>query len=104
MWEVPSLVVGDEMLLAVRTSEEVARFFSGAKEQYNKMGVTDTRGEIVRLTWATGRIAIVQVRWPYLDARGEEVGEETSTYTLKRNQQGELKLCAAVMHGAAPKH
>jgi hypothetical protein len=104
MWETPALVVGDEMLMAVRTPEEVERFFAGAKDQYNKMGISDTRADIVRLTWATHRIAIVQVRWPYLDARGEEVGEETSTYTLKRNQAGELKLCAAVMHGAAPKH
>jgi hypothetical protein len=104
MWETPALVVGDEMLMAVRTSQEVERFFSGSKDQYNKMGITDTRAEITRLTWATSRIAIVQVRWPYLDARGEEVGEETSTYTLKRNQAGDLKLCAAVMHGAAPKH
>jgi ketosteroid isomerase-like protein len=104
MWETPALVVGDEMLMAVRAPEEVERFFSGAKAQYNKMGITDTRADIVRLTWATHRIAIVQVRWPYMDARGEEVGEETSTYTLKRNEAGDLKLCAAVMHGAAPKH
>jgi hypothetical protein len=104
MWEVPALVVGDEMLMAVRTSAEVERFFSGAREQYNKMGITDTRPDITRLTWATHRIAIVTVRWPYLDAHGEEVGEETSTYTLKRNQDGVFKLCAAVMHGTAPRH
>jgi ketosteroid isomerase-like protein len=104
MWETPALVVGDEMLMAVRTAAEVERFFSGAKEQYNKMGITDTRADITRLSWATHRIAIVTVRWPYVDAHGEEVGEETSTYTLKRNQNGELKLCAAVMHGTAPKH
>jgi len=96
--------VGDEMLQAPRSAAELEQFFSGAKDQYNKMGVTDTRADIVRLTWATPRIAIVQVRWPYLDRRGEEVGEETSTYTLRRNQAGELRLCAAVMHGAAPRH
>ncbi|HXU79803.1 MAG TPA: hypothetical protein VN914_00280 [Polyangia bacterium] len=104
MWETPALVVGDEMLQAVRTAAELEQFFSGAKAQYNKMGIADTRPDIVRLSWATPRIAIAQVRWPYLDAKGEEVGEETSTYTLRRNQAGELKLCAAVMHGAAPRH
>jgi hypothetical protein len=104
MWEVPSLVVGDEMLMAVRTPEEVERFFSGAKDQYHRMGITDTRADIVRLSWPTHRIAVAQVRWPYLDAQGEEVGEESSTYTLKRNQRGELKLCVAVMHGAAERH
>jgi len=104
LWETPALVVGDEMLQAVRTAAELEQFFSGAKDQYNKMGITDTRADIVRLSWATPRIAIAQVRWPYLDARGEEVGEETSTYTLRRDQVGALKICAAVMHGAAPRH
>jgi hypothetical protein len=104
MWETPALVVGDELLQAPRSNAELEQFFSGAKDQYNRMGVTGTRADIVRLSWATPRIAIVQVRWPYLDARGEEVGEETSTYTLRRTQAGELKLCAAVMHGAAPRH
>jgi hypothetical protein len=104
LWETPALVVGDEMLQAVRTTAELEQFFAGARDQYNKMGITDTRADIVRLSWATPRIAIAQVRWPYLDARGEEVGEETSTYTLRRDQAGALKICAAVMHGAAPRH
>jgi hypothetical protein len=104
LWETPALVVGDEMLQAVRTNAELEQFFSGAKDQYNQQGVVDTRAKIVRLSWATSRIAIAQVRWPYLDARGEEVGEETSTYTLRRDPSGALKICAAVMHGAAPRH
>jgi hypothetical protein len=104
MWDLPALVVGDEMLQAPRSATELEQFFSGAKDQYNRMGITDTRADIVRLTWATPRIAIAQVRWPYLNAHGEEVGEETSTYTLRRNQAGDLRLCAAVMHGAAPRH
>lgn len=44
---------------------------------------------------------MVEVRWPYLDADGEERGEETSTYTLRRNDRGELRLRVAVMHGAS---
>jgi ketosteroid isomerase-like protein len=104
LWETPALVVGDEVLQAVGTNAELEQFFSGAKDQYNRQGVVDTRAVIVRLSWATPRIAIAQVRWPYLDARGAEVGEETSTYTLRRDQSGALKICAAVMHGAAPRH
>ena len=101
MWEAPGLVLGDEMSMAVSSTAELARFFGGAKEQYNQRGITDTRAEVVRLYWPTGRIAIVEVRWPYLDAKGAERGSETSTYTLWRNDDGELKMRAAVMHGAA---
>jgi len=104
MWETPALMVGDDVLEAPRSAAELETIFSGAKARYNEMGVVDTHPQIVRLTFATPRIAIAQVRWPYLDARGQEVGEETSTYTLRRNEAGELRLVAAVMHGAAPRH
>jgi len=102
LWETPALVVGDELLQAVRTSAELEQLFAGVNDQHNQ-GVVD-RAHIVRLSWATPRIAIAQVRWPSLDARGAEVGEETSTYTLRRDPSGALKICAAVMHGAAPRH
>jgi hypothetical protein len=104
MWEVPALVVSDGGLHAVGSAAEVEQFFSGGKEQYTSRGISDTRAEIVRLTWATDRLAIVQVRWPYLDERGEEVGEESSTYTLRRGDDGQLRICVAVLHGESPKH
>jgi hypothetical protein len=104
LWETPALVVGDEMLQAVQSADELEAFFGGARAQYNQKGIVDTRAHIVRLSWATPRIAIAQVRWPYLNARGDEIGEETSTYTLRRDPTGVLKICAAVMHGAAAQH
>lgn len=104
LWETPALVMGDEMVRAVASAKEVAAFFSGAKEQYNVRGITDTRGDIQRVQWLTERIANVTVRWPYLDAGGQELGEETSTYTLRRDDKGQLKLRAVIMHGEAPKH
>jgi hypothetical protein len=101
LWETPALVIGDDMQRAVSTEAELVEFFGGAKAQYNARGITDTRAEIVRLTWPTERIAIVEVRWPYLDAKGDEVGDETSTYTLRRDDAGTLRLRVAVMHGAS---
>jgi hypothetical protein len=99
LWQVPALVIGDDMVKAIASADEVAAFFGGAKDEYNQRGIVDTRGEIVRLTWPTDRIAIVSVRWPYFDAHGKELGDETSTYTLRRDDAGALRLCAAVMHG-----
>jgi hypothetical protein len=104
MWDLPALVIGDTMLQAVSTREELASFFGGAREQYNSRGITDTRAEIVTLEWATDRIAIVTVRWPYLDESGREMGEESSTYTLRRNDAGELKMVSALMRGASQPH
>ena len=100
MWAVPALVVGDSMVQAVGSLDQVEEFFGGAKEQYNAQGIADTRAELQRVEWLTRRLAVVDVRWPYLDAQGVERGEETSTYVLRRDDSGELKLQAALMRGA----
>ena len=101
LWEPPALVLSDQEVHSVASSEEVAKFFGGAKDQYNQMGIVDTRPDIQRLTWPTQRMAIVEVRWPWLDANGRESGSETSTYTFRRDDSGQLKLRVVVMHGVA---
>lgn len=100
MWAVPAFVIGDTMVQAVSSRDEVEKFFSGAKDEYNKRGIVDTRAEIFGLEWVTDRIVVVDVRWPYLDERGNEKGEESSTYTLRRDDLGDLKLHIALMRGA----
>lgn len=99
MWAVPAFVIGNDGVHAINSSQEVEQFFSGAKEQYNARGITDTRPDILRLEWATDRIALVDVRWPYLNDRGEEKGEEASTYILRRDDAGNLKFHVALMRG-----
>jgi hypothetical protein len=99
LWAAPSFVIGDSMAQAVNEKSEVAEFFSGAKEMYNERGISDTRPEIQKLDWVTPRLALCEVRWPYLDDKGEEKGAETSTYVLFKNPNDELEIRAALMHG-----
>ncbi|MGQ0532616.1 MAG: DUF6841 family protein [Caulobacteraceae bacterium] len=99
MWETPAFVLGEGMARAVNTREEVAEFFGGARAQYNEIGITDTRAQIVRLDEITDHLVMVRVRWPYLDGLGREMGAECSTYTLTREGMGDWKIRIAVMHG-----
>ena len=101
MWAVPALVLGDTMARPVSTLLEVEQFFGGAKEQYNARGISDTRAEIVDLRWPTPRIAIAEVRWPWLDATGVEKGDEVSSYVFRRDEAGKLKIQTVIMHGAS---
>lgn len=101
LWAVPALVLGDTMARPVSTLLEVEQFFGGAKEQYNARGIADTRAEIVELHWPTPRIAIAEVRWPWLDATGVEKGDEVSSYVFRRNDAGKLRIQAVIMHGAS---
>jgi hypothetical protein len=99
MFAVPALVLGDKSVQILSERQEIERFFGGAREQYHALGVTDTRAEIHRLEWLSNRIVVADVRWPYLDARGNEKGAEASTYTLRRDDAGELRVQVVVMQG-----
>ena len=101
LWNYPALVLSDEGIRSVSRREEVEAFFSGAKADYAARGIESTRPDVVRLEWVTDRIAMVDVRWPCLDERGVERGEEWGTYTLRVNDDGDLKLCVALMRGAS---
>lgn len=99
LWETPAFVLGDEAI-PVTGRQELESFFGNAKARYEARGITGTRAEIMDLRRHNDRIAMVEVRWPYLDADGNERGEERSTYTLRRGGKGLWKLRIAVMHGA----
>lgn len=99
LWETPAFVIGSGMARAVSAREEVVDFFSRGKEQYNSLGVTDTRAEIQRLDAVADDLVVVDVRWPYITASGEEKGEETSTYTLLRDAKQQWRIRSVLMRG-----
>ncbi|HEV8197026.1 MAG TPA: hypothetical protein VGP87_10330 [Gemmatimonadales bacterium] len=101
MWAVPALVISDAMVRPIDTLSEVEQFFSGAKFEYDARGITGTRAEIADLTWPTSRIAIVAVRWPWLDRDGREMADEMSTYVFRRDDAGHLRIQSVIMHAPA---
>jgi hypothetical protein len=102
LWAVPAMILGDNDVRSVSSREELASFFGRAREEYLAQGITETRPDVRNLTWLTREQALVEVRWPYLTAAREEQGEETSTYVLRRDESGTLKIQVAVMHGSKP--
>jgi hypothetical protein len=100
LWAIPAMVLGDQDVRAVSSREELARFFGNAKEEYTAQGITATRPEVRNLTWLTRELALVEVRWPYLTQDRHEKGEETSTYVLRRDERGVLRIQVALQHGS----
>jgi hypothetical protein len=99
LWETPALVLGDDVARAVGSPAEVEQFFGGAKAQYNARGIFGTRAEIRGLEALTANLVLVTVRWPQLGAGGGEVGEEVSTYALRRDDADGLRIRVAMMQG-----
>lgn len=101
LWGVPAFVIGRSEARVVQSESEVEQFFDGAKEMYNERGIVQTRAEIVSLDWVGTDLVVATVRWPYLNERDEELGEETSSYTLLRGEDGSYKLRTILMRGAS---
>ena len=103
MWAVPALILGDYGAQAITALVEIESLFTGAKEHYASRGIADTRPDIQKVEWLTQRIVVADVRWPLFDANHDERGAERSTYTLERDEHGELKMRVAVMRGETEK-
>ena len=99
LWGVPAFVVGKNEARVVQSEAEVEQFFGGAKDMYNERGIMDTRAEIMDLDWIDEDLVIATVRWPYLDQNEKELGEETSSYTLLRGEDGSFKVRVITMRG-----
>lgn len=99
LWAYPACIVGEEKQILVSSDYDVIRLYAGARERYNGLGIFDTRPEIMRVQWVADNIVLVESRWLQLGRHGEELGEETSTYTLKKEDDGNFKIHAVVVHG-----
>lgn len=99
LWALPAFVIGADMAMPLVDMKELETFFGGARGQYNARGITSTRPEVLDEDWVDDRMVLVTVRWPYLDEQGREIGAEASTYTLCRDDRGDLKLRVATMRG-----
>ena len=99
LWGVPAFVIGAMEARVVQSEDEVEQFFAGAKDMYNARGIVGTRAEIIDLDWISDDLVIAKVRWPYLDQNERVLGEEISSYTLLRGENGSFKLRVATMRG-----
>jgi hypothetical protein len=104
LYDVPAFVVGDTMAMAIESAEQVATFYGAGKAEYNKRGITDTRADIVDIEKLGEKMFAVQVRWPYLDDKGKEIGGEKSDYVLRRDDKGKLRIRTVLMRGEEKKH
>ena len=101
IYDVPALIISDEGVIAVNTTPQIAKFFSDAHARSNANGVVETRADLQDLERIGERMVIATVRWPHLDADHREVASESSDYTLRRDDEGRLRIRSVLMRGMA---
>jgi hypothetical protein len=53
MWSTPAFVMDDGGANVIDSVQEVERFFDGTRRERDKLGISDTRADVVRIEWAT---------------------------------------------------
>jgi hypothetical protein len=99
LWGVPAFVIGANEARVVQSEADVEQLFGGAKDLYNERGIVSTRAEITQLDWVSDDLVIATVRWPYLDETCRVLGEESSSYTLLRGEDGSFKVRVVTLRG-----
>jgi hypothetical protein len=103
-FEYPALMVmartgayGGNQVIADR--DTAAGFFGSAPEQYHAKGIHLTFPDIQSLEWLGDDLALVRVRFPYIDADGNDMGDaETSVYVVRKTGP-DLAICTAITLG-----
>ena len=103
-FELPSLIVmsdpkyGQSQVL--QEPQKLSSFFTQAPDMYAQKGIATTIPDIESLDWLSDALGLVTVRFPYIDADGNDLGDsERSLYVLRRDNNGELAICAAITLG-----
>jgi hypothetical protein len=87
-WEVPALILLDDSALAFANLEEIEKLMARASESYRSQGIASTKPEIEQIEMLSEKLASVDVRWPSLDATGNEKASERSHYILQFGDNG----------------
>lgn len=98
-WAVPAISMNEAGIQTVGSEGEVLRWFADAKERAFTRGAHELRAEIKRVQWIADNSALVEVRLPYVGRMGEEIEDETITFALRRDDEGSLRIHAALHHG-----
>jgi hypothetical protein len=93
---VPSLIPTDEGATLFTDQPQIEEMFAGAVEQYRARGITATSPIIERIQEFTERLIGVDVRWPYVDDRGNPGGDEVSSYVVWIDERGSPRIRVAL--------
>jgi hypothetical protein len=97
-YAMPGMVVSDDATFSFATPAAVEAAFSGAAEAYHAKGLVAARADVLEVDWLTDGLALVAVRWEYLDAQGGAVPGESYRY-LMRTVGGKPLICVVIPTG-----
>lgn len=74
--------------MAFGNLDEIEKLMNQASESYRAKGIVATKPHIEQIEMLSDKLAAVDVRWPSLDASGNEKASERSHYIVQLGEDG----------------
>ncbi|MFK0402545.1 hypothetical protein ACIQTT_09470 [Microbacterium sp. NPDC090225] len=102
LWTEPGVIVDDRASMVAESRESMVEGLTMSYPLYKKLGLVSVRHEVLDSTDVSEKLAIVRVRFVFLDAAGDGLTDTTSYYLLRDGGSG-LQATVCIETDAAEK-
>ncbi|MFJ4253922.1 hypothetical protein [Microbacterium sp. NPDC090003] len=102
LWGEPGVIVDDRASMVAESREAMVQGLSMSFPLYKKLGLASVRHEVCDSTAVSEKLALVHVRFDFVDADGDALSDITSYYLLRDNGFG-LQATVCIETDAAEK-
>lgn len=102
LWGEPGVIVDDRASMVAESRETMVQGLSMSFPLYKKLGLASVRHEVLDSTAVSEKLALVHVRFDFVDADGDALSDITSYYLLRDGGSG-LQATVCIETDAAEK-
>ncbi|TDC51005.1 hypothetical protein E1281_21235 [Actinomadura sp. KC345] len=102
LWATPGMIIDDRFAGVVNDRESMAQGLEQSYPLYRELGLASVSYEHLDTRHLTDAIKLVQVRWLFNDADGNQLTDSTAYYIVRRDNDG-LHACVCVQTDDAEK-
>jgi hypothetical protein len=99
LWDTPALVLGDEQVHGAMSLAQLEKLFLDAVFAQASQSFPGSE-QIESVEWISRRVAMVELPWPQRSVGGFLRGVEATTFFLRIDQRGHLKIRALMLRGS----
>ncbi|MEU4363502.1 hypothetical protein [Promicromonospora sp. NPDC023987] len=102
LWTTPGMILDDRFAGVVEDRATMAQGLEQSYPLYRELGLASVSHECLKVEDLTDAIKLVQVRWLFLDADGNQLTDSNAYYIVRRDVDG-LHACVCIQTDDAEK-
>jgi hypothetical protein len=102
LWSTPGMIIDEQVSGVLESREHMVEGMEQSYPIYQQLGLASVGYDLLSEQHLSAALLLVNVRWLFLDAAGDELTDTTSYYLL-RKEGTQLRACVCIETDAAAK-